>query len=403
MALRVNTMEDFQPRLPFDIPDFNPTLSTPNNPKNSNPSNMDEKDFGIYLLALGKIKGIGVHTLRNIINNYANLADLWESDEKSLKEILKRSKIKDIESFLTSLKSNRKAILAEAKKEFTEFQLQNVRILPSYSPDFPQGLRVITGGPEWLFVQGAVAALQSPLIGVVGTRNPSQLAIQTTTSLSRIICEEGLSIVSGLAEGIDNMAHRMAAYYETPQVAVLGTGITTIFPTSTKGTRKRILETGGAVVTEFLPSEFYNRSQFVERNRIQAGLALALAPIESLKTGGTIHTVSFAEKYGKPIFGVKLGETDDRNQLIELLIEHHHPIFNLSLLGDKGQLILWLKSKVTPEKWPTHKHVINRSSLFQPILNQIDELTNFIPFNEEDRTWLRDQILARLEKQIGDL
>ncbi len=402
MVLGVQKMEDFQQSLLFNI-DLSPSQNIAEPSNEPGPYHMDEKEFAIHLLALGKIKGIGVHTLRNIVNNYNNLADLWDADEKSFKEVLRRSKIKDVDTFLTFLKNNRKTILAEAKRDFVEFQLQNIRLMPSYSPDFPNSLKNIPGGPEWLFVEGNIAALHSPLIGIVGTRTPSKVAIQTATTLSRIICEEGLSVVSGLAEGIDNMAHRIAAYYEAPQVAVLGTGITTVFPTSTKGTRKRIIDTGGAVITEFLPSEYYNRSQFVERNRIQAGLALALAPIESLKTGGTIHTVNFAEKYGKPIFGARFGDTDSKNQLIEILEEHQHPIFNLAISEEIGQLISWLKDKTVLGQWPLQKRAINRPSLFQPILNQIDELTSYIPFNEEDRTWLKEQILTRLQKDSSDL
>src|SRR5207253_4596361 len=128
-----------------------------------------------------------------------------------------------------------------------------------------------------LFVQGQPDVLTaSAYIAIVGTRDATPVGMKTAERLAALVIKQGLRIVSGLAEGIDAAAQRVAAYYEVPQVAVLGTGIRHVFPASTRGLRKRIVAAGGAVISEYLPDENYGKANFVQRNRIEAALASAV-------------------------------------------------------------------------------------------------------------------------------
>lgn len=118
------------------------------------------------------------------------------------------------------------------------------------------------------------------MIAVVGTRNPSALGIQYARKITALLAKNGFSTVSGVAEGIDAAVHRTALDFRAPCVAVLGTGISIVFPRTTADLRQRVVESVGALVTEYLPYESYQKARFVQRNRIQAALSHAVIPVE---------------------------------------------------------------------------------------------------------------------------
>ena len=99
--------------------------------------------------------------------------------------------------------------------------------------------------------------------------------------------------------------HRTSVSEGVRNLAFLGHGINIVFPQETAQTRDRILKAGGAVATEYLPNEHYQKRYFVERNRLQAGLADFVIPVEAHPTGGTAHTVRFARQLGKPVIGIR--------------------------------------------------------------------------------------------------
>jgi DNA protecting protein DprA len=194
-----------------------------------------------------------------------------------------------------------------------------------------------------LFLEGSPSALKSPpLVAVVGTRKASRLGVEATRHLSRLILENGLGIISGLAEGIDREAHDVAAKHHAQQVAVLGTGIEVRFPASNNDLRQRIVETGGAVITEYLPDERYGKANFVQRNRIQAGLASAVCPVEANLSSGTSHTLRFAKELSRPVFGVYRTSVDRNNELFQQLVEDRTVTFNIATEDGRSDLKAFL-------------------------------------------------------------
>jgi DNA protecting protein DprA len=360
----------------------------------------DAKNFGVHLLALGKVPGIGINTLKALIDHYKDISHVWEDEETSVTEILKKGRLRNAQFVAQTLKAQQTELINKARKTLAELNIQDIKILPASSPDFPKQLVGVDDAPYWLFVQGQIEALKQPLIGIVGTREPSKRGVRAAASLAEVISSEGFGIVSGLAEGIDNAAHKMGLHYSIPQVAVLGTGIDVDFPASTRNTRARLLRAGGAIITEYLPGESYNKGQFVERNRIQALLSVALAPVESKRQSGTAHTVRFAEKYGRSIFGVKYGGTAHQNELIEVLQERKYPIFDLSSANETTRFLTWLKEVVEPSKWPTQRFTLNTQSFFQPILKQFEDMLDYIPLNEEKADWLLQELEKRVRAQV---
>jgi hypothetical protein len=138
----------------------------------------------------------------------------------------------------------------------------------------------------------------------VGTREATAAGIDAANAAIRTMAPYPITLVSGLANGVDAAAHARALDYGLRNVAFLGHGINVVFPAETASLRERIIERGGAVATEYLPDDRYRKQQFVQRNRLQAGLAEMVIAAEGQASGGTAHTVRFAAQYHTPVIGL---------------------------------------------------------------------------------------------------
>jgi predicted Rossmann fold nucleotide-binding protein DprA/Smf involved in DNA uptake len=114
-----------------------------------------------------------------------------------------------------------------------------------------------------------------------------------------------LTLVSGLAEGIDEAAHRESLRLGLKNLAFLGHGIHHLFPETTRELRDQIVAQGGAIASEYLPHEKYRRAYFVRRNRLQAAISDLVIPVEAAEKSGTAHTINFAHAYQRPIVGLR--------------------------------------------------------------------------------------------------
>ena len=129
--------------------------------------------------------------------------------------------------------------------------------------------------------------------------------------------EWGVPTVSGLAAGIDQLAHEHSLRAGVPTIAVLGTGMLEDYPKGSGRLRAEILATGGAIVSEYLPTSSYSAENFVQRNRLQAALGRALIPAEWKRRSGTAHTVRFATALGRPIACLRLPEWSEERVVLE--------------------------------------------------------------------------------------
>lgn len=359
----------------------------------------DPFEFGRHLLALAGIRGIGFHTLQALLKHYGDLRALWEDDTPSIRDTLARAKVRDASTIASYFAANRARLLSEGEAAISRLARDNISVIAAEDPTFPQRLTDLPDGPMWLFVEGSPAALNgTPLVGVVGTREPSRQGIRAAKRLTSIVAGQGFGIVSGLAEGIDAAAHTMGLFWRVPQVAVLGTGIRVVFPQTTRRIRKRITDSGGAVISEYLPDDSYDRARFVQRNRLQAGLAIALCPVESRAKSGTAHTLRFSEKYGRPLFGVRLDEPAHENEMLQLLRDAGRPVFDLERTDDIDQLFDLLRHQVG-DRWPEPPEQPNPEWLFRPALRALDEIEADFPLTDLHRRWLVNEIACRYNVQ----
>ena len=173
------------------------------------------------------------------------------------------------------------------------------RYPPSLADAWPE-----LGAPVWLFVAGTGSpARRSPAVAVVGTRRPSLDGARTAHRLGAALAEAGIVVVSGLARGIDQAAHRGALDGGGSTVAVLGTGLGVDYPARTAELREAIA-TSGALVTELVPGTGPRPWQFLERNRIISGLADATVVVEGRETSGALQTARLAGGQGREVWAV---------------------------------------------------------------------------------------------------
>lgn len=202
------------------------------------------------------------------------------------------------------------ALRQEAEAEISRVRKLGIRLVSWSDSEYPEPLRVIDSAPPLLAVRGNVSLLARPVVGIVGSRNASAAGLSMTERLARDLGQHGYAIASGLARGVDTRAHQ--ASLQTGTIAVLAGGHERIYPAQNVPLLEKILETGGAVVSE-MPIAWEPRAQdFPRRNRIVSGLSLGVVVVEAAKRSGSLITARLALEQGREVFAVPGSPLDPR-------------------------------------------------------------------------------------------
>jgi DNA processing protein len=171
---------------------------------------------------------------------------------------------------------------------------------------YPSPLKDIATPPKQLFYVGTAPAewLNRPRVAIVGSRGVSSYGQQVTAQLAGELAERGVVIISGLALGVDGIAHQAALEAGGTTVAVMANGLDKIYPATHAQLARHILERGGTILSEYEPGTPGFKQNFVARNRIVAGLADALLITEATEKSGTLHTARFALEQGRDVLAV---------------------------------------------------------------------------------------------------
>lgn len=259
------------------------------------------KNERIAFLALTTLKGVGFWTLHQLANSNAGFKHTFKTNFDRY--------LKLEEGSVTPLAEIKKTLWRRGIRLLNELAKDNVALVFNEEERFPTKLKNIPDAPRWIFVQGNLDLLDAPAVAVVGTRKPSDDGLFLTRLVVAALHGSKFSTVSGLALGIDQLAHLESIRYKLPTIAVLGTGIRESYPKGSEPIRQLIIANGGAVITEYLPTQSYSSENFVRRNRLQAALADVLVPVEWKIKSGTAHTVGFAAKYNRKIINLYLPDT----------------------------------------------------------------------------------------------
>lgn len=192
---------------------------------------------------------------------------------------------------------------------------------------YPKKLLNIQGKPKQLYVEGNIDLLNSIGIAVIGTRHPSDYGKRMCKSFTKELTQYGITIVSGMAEGIDTIAHKACLENGGKTIAVLPCGFNNIFPKQNERLFRDIIRLDGTVITEYPPNEKPESKKFLKRNRIVAGLGIGTLVIEAGYRSGTSVTARITKKQEKPVF------------CIPSSLENKHGITCNKIIQEGGKLV----------------------------------------------------------------
>lgn len=170
--------------------------------------------------------------------------------------------------------------------------------------NYLQLLAHIPAAPKQLFIMGKLPSQRLPSVAIVGTRKPSSYGKEVTQRLAYDLAKKGVVIISGLALGVDGIAHRAALEANGTTIAVLANGLPQIYPATHKDLADQIIQQGGAILSEYEPETSARTYQFLQRNRIVSGLSDAIIITEAAARSGTLNTAMHALEQGKEVFVV---------------------------------------------------------------------------------------------------
>jgi len=261
----------------------------------------------IAFLALSSVDGIGFWGLHKIASAGLGFNNSLRNPNDELIQTICSGASEGLQH--PNLASVQEKLWLKGLELARQLKESGITLVFKHEDGFPLKLRSTKDSPEWIFIEGNPHCLYEYSIAIVGTRDATEDGALLTKIVVSALSNSKITTISGLAAGIDQLAHLESIKYGIKTIAVLGTGIFLDYPKGSEKIRKRIIESGGCVVTEYLPYQRSSAETFVRRNRIQAALCDTLIPVEWKIKSGTAHTVGFAKKYNKNIANVFLPQT----------------------------------------------------------------------------------------------
>jgi DNA processing protein len=241
------------------------------------------------LLAFSMLKGVGPAMLRKI-------AAVPAFESLPVEHVA--AQVTQLRKILDDKEAWPKALEAAAS-QLDQAERYKARILSPFDSEYPQLLASTKDDPFLLFVRGTLAPTPAKSIAIIGTREPTPHGEGATSRLTNFFGEQGWSIVSGLALGCDGIAHRTAVETGAHTVAVLAHGLHTISPSAHRKLAESILDAGGALVSQYAFGQGAQKAYFVQRDRVQAGLAQGVVMMQSDVKGGSLHASRAALDYDR--------------------------------------------------------------------------------------------------------
>lgn len=342
----------------------------------------------LYRISLTMIPELGPVCARSLIEYFGDAASVFKAKKKDIAAIEgigeQRAKyIREWKGF------------AEAEREIAFLHKHHIRPLFLTDPAYPQRLLHCYDPPSLLYYRGN-ADLNSPrIISVIGTRNHSEYGRQVTEDLIMSLQSHQVLIVSGLAFGVDAIAHRTSLQQGSPTIGVLAHGMDSLYPVQHKPLAREMLKQGG-LLTEFRKNTKPDKHNFPKRNRIVAGMADATIVIETAVRGGSMITAELAHTYNRDLFAVPGRITDHKSSgCLELIRQNKAMLFTgtqqlvetmgweekkkqprppqkelfIELTGDEKRITGLLQEKTMPIDELYFKSGLSSSSVAAAILN----------------------------------
>ncbi len=293
-----------------------------------------------YRIALTLTPQIGCVAAKNLVQHFGNATDIYKA---------KRSILSKMEGIGT--------VRADSIRSFQDFDacareaafLEKHHIQPLFltDPSYPQRLLNCYDSPTLLYYRGSANLNHSRIAAIIGTRKNSEYGRQCVTELVEALAPHDVLIISGLAFGIDTLAHREALKQQLPTVGVLAHGLHTLYPPENRKLAREMVEEQGGLLTEFMSGTAPDKHHFPTRNRVVAGLADVTIVVETDIKGGSMITAELANNYNRDVVAFPGRVTDSRSRGCNHLIKT-----NKAALVTCGQDVLefmnWLPLREKP-------------------------------------------------------
>ena len=249
-----------------------------------------------YWLGFNLVKGIGPAKVQALLDYYGSLANAWQANEFELQKIGL-----DKRAINTFLKTRQEIDL---DVELARLERANISLLTWETEKYPSYLREIPNPPPLIYYQGEILEQDRWAVAVVGTRRLTAYGRQVTKDLVAGLVQNNITVVSGLARGIDAIAHKTAVDLGGRTLAVLGSGLDCIYPADNRTLAQEIAQGHGAIISEYGLGVQPEAKNFPPRNRIISGLSLGVIIVEAGTRSGALITTNFALEQDREVFAV---------------------------------------------------------------------------------------------------
>jgi len=257
---------------------------------------------GLLDLIISLLPGLKITDKIMLLQVFDDEEKLFVQSKRSIEEILNHG----LSEFWDITEIHEKAGSID-----TTCRMRSINWVSWNDVDYPPLLRESYDPPAVIFYMGKLPNPEKSILGMVGTRRPSPQSAEQAYKIAGNISRAGISVISGLALGIDAMSHRGSLIGSAPGYAVLGSGIDQIYPSVNRPLAKRILDSGGAIISEYPPGVHPSKWTFPARNRIIAAMSRGVLIVEAPKKSGALITAAFALEQGKDLWVASSGVRED--------------------------------------------------------------------------------------------
>ncbi|MCZ2126442.1 MAG: DNA-processing protein DprA [Anaerolineales bacterium] len=326
---------------------------------------MDDKK---YWIGFNLIKGIGAVRMQNLIAYFGDLESAWNAPAAELTSAGLGAKL--TEKVLAAKKQ------VDLNQVWARIEAQGIKILTWADEEYPTRLKEIDQPPPVIYIRGDYAADDLFAVAIVGTRKVTAYGRQMAEEVASFLAASGITVVSGLARGVDAIAHQSALKAGGRTIAILGSGVDKIYPPEHRGLAEQIVERG-AVMSDYAVGTPPESSNFPPRNRIISGLSLATVVIEAAETSGALITAEFAAEQGREVFAVPgsvlAPQSKGTNRLIQ---KGAHPLLTPADLMQALDLTRMEKQKSARKALPADETEAKVLSVLRGEPLHVDEIRN---------------------------
>jgi len=267
----------------------------------------------LYKIALSKIPGVGAVLAKNLVSYCGGAEAVFKANRKNLTQVPGIGN-KMAQNILSS------DVLNDAEKELTYAEKHNIAVLDHTNPAYPERLKHFSSAPYVMYHKGQCSLNPLRTVAIVGTRKPTAKGDLNCKNIVSGLKKYGVTIISGLAYGIDIIAHKTSIVESMPTLGIMGNGFGKIYPSAHIHTAQKMMDNGG-LISEFGYQVGPDRENFPARNRIIAGMSDAIIVIESASKGGSMITAIFGNEYNKDVFAVPGQPQDEMSAGCNYLIK----------------------------------------------------------------------------------